>query len=80
MADTALAEMAEAFQVFRPFRRRMKVTIFGSARTQPDHPAYRCTRDFASAIAEADWMVVTGAGPGIMAAGMEGRGGTSRSG
>jgi uncharacterized protein (TIGR00730 family) len=74
VADTALAEMAEAFQVFRPFRRRMKVTIFGSARTQPDHPAYRCTRDLAAAMAEADWMVVTGAGPGIMAAGMEGAG------
>ncbi|MGD0393793.1 MAG: TIGR00730 family Rossman fold protein, partial [Acidimicrobiales bacterium] len=74
VADTALAEMAEAFQVFRPFRKRMKVTIFGSARTQPDHPAYRCTRDLAAAMAEADWMVVTGAGPGIMAAGMEGAG------
>ncbi len=74
VADTALAEMAEAFQVFRPFRRRMKVTIFGSARTQPDHPAYRCTRDLAAAMADADWMVVTGAGPGIMAAGMEGAG------
>ncbi len=74
VADTALAEMAEAFRVFRPFRRRMKVTIFGSARTQPDHPAYRCTRDLAAAMAGADWMVVTGAGPGIMAAGMEGAG------
>ncbi len=74
VADSALAEMAEAFRVFRPFRRRMKVTIFGSARTQPDHPAYRCTRDLAAAMAGADWMVVTGAGPGIMAAGMEGAG------
>ncbi len=74
VADTALAEMAEAFRVFRPFRRQMKVTIFGSARTQPEHPAYRCARDFASSMADADWMVVTGAGPGIMAAGMEGAG------
>ena len=41
VADSALAEMAEAFRVFRPFRRQKKVTIFGSARTQPDHPAYR---------------------------------------
>jgi hypothetical protein len=74
VADSALAEMAEAFRVFRPFRRRKKVTIFGSARTRPDHPAYRCTRDLAAAMAGADWMVVTGAGPGIMAAGMEGAG------
>jgi uncharacterized protein (TIGR00730 family) len=74
VADSALAEMAEAFRVFRPFRRERKVTIFGSARTQPDHPAYRHTRELASAMADADWMVVTGAGPGIMAAGMEGAG------
>jgi len=74
VADTALSEMAEAFRVFRPYRRERKVTIFGSARTQPDHPAYRCTRDLASSMAAADWMVVTGAGPGIMAAGMEGAG------
>ncbi len=74
MADSALAEMAEAFRVFRPFRRERKVTIFGSARTEPDHPAYRCTRDLAASMAAADWMVVTGAGPGIMAAGMEGAG------
>ncbi len=74
VADSALAEMAEAFRVFQPFRNQRKVTIFGSARTLPDHPAYRSTRDFASSMAGADWMVVTGAGPGIMAAGMEGAG------
>jgi uncharacterized protein (TIGR00730 family) len=74
VADSALAEMAEAFRVFRPFRRQRKVTIFGSARTQPDHPAYRAARDLARTMAGADWMVVTGAGPGIMAAGMEGAG------
>jgi len=74
VADSALAEMAEAFRVFRPFRRERKVTIFGSARTQPDHPAYGAARDLAATMAGADWMVVTGAGPGIMAAGMEGAG------
>jgi uncharacterized protein (TIGR00730 family) len=74
VADSALAEMADAFRVFRPFRRRKKVTIFGSARTESDHPAYAQARDLASTMAGADWMVVTGAGPGIMAAGMEGAG------
>jgi uncharacterized protein (TIGR00730 family) len=74
VADSALAEMAEAFRVFQPLRNRRKVTIFGSARTLPDHPAYRCARELASSLAAADWMVVTGAGPGIMAAGMEGAG------
>jgi hypothetical protein len=74
VADTALAEMAEAFTMFQPLRKRMKVTIFGSARTQPEHPAYRQARSLAAAMAGAGWMVVTGAGPGIMAAGMEGAG------
>jgi hypothetical protein len=74
VADSALAEMSEAFRVFQPYRKERKVTIFGSARTEPDHPAYRCARDLARSMAGADWMVVTGAGPGIMAAGMEGAG------
>jgi len=80
IADATLAEMSEAFRVFRPFREVKKMTVFGSARTAPDDPAYAQTRELASAMAGAgaDWMVVTGAGPGIMAAGMEGAG-TDRS-
>ena len=74
VADSALAEMAQAFGVFQPLRRRMKVTIFGSARTEADHPAYSQARSLAAAMSGAGWMVVTGAGPGIMAAGMEGAG------
>ena len=38
LARAALAEMAEAFRVFRPFRDEHKVTFFGSARTLPDDP------------------------------------------
>lgn len=78
IADAALAEMSEAFRVFRPFREVKKMTVFGSARTAPDDRAYAHTRELAAAMAGADWMVVTGAGPGIMAAGMEGAG-TDRS-
>jgi uncharacterized protein (TIGR00730 family) len=74
IADAAMAEMAEAFRVFRPFRHERKVTIFGSARTLPDHAVYNRTRDLAASMAAFGWMVVTGAGPGIMAAGMEGAG------
>ncbi len=74
VVDTALSEMAEAFAVFQPLRKRLKVTIFGSARTEDTHPAYRQARALAAAMSGAGWMVVTGAGPGIMAAGMEGAG------
>jgi uncharacterized protein (TIGR00730 family) len=74
IADAALAEMSEAFRVFRPYRDIRKVTMFGSARTQPEDPIYVLARDLAAHLAEAGWMVVTGAGPGIMAAGSEGAG------
>lgn len=74
LARAALAEMAEAFRVFRPYRDHRKVTFFGSARTRPDDPLYLQARRLAERLARDGWMVVTGAGPGIMAAGMEGAG------
>ncbi len=74
IANAALKEMRHAFHVFAPYRAALKVAIFGSARTQPDSPLYLQTRDFAAAMAKLDWMVVTGAGPGIMEAGIEGAG------
>jgi uncharacterized protein (TIGR00730 family) len=70
----ALAEMRAAFLMFAPYRGIPKVTVFGSARTQPEDPLYGQARDAAAALAERGWMVVTGAGPGIMAAGAEGAG------
>ena len=74
IAKAALAEMAEAFRVFRPYRHIRKLTMFGSARTKPEDPVYVLARDLAARLAAAGWMVVTGAGPGIMAAGLEGAG------
>lgn len=74
ITEAALKEMADAFEVFAPYRDVPKVTIFGSARTRPDAPVYAQARDAARALADAGWMVVTGAGPGIMAAGQEGAG------
>ena len=74
ITEFALREMRRAFQVFAPFRHIPKVTMFGSARTLPEDPLYAQARDLAGTLAEQGWMVVTGAGPGIMAAGMEGAG------
>ena len=74
IANSALAEMAEAFAMFAPYREVPKVTIFGSARTAPSDGLYVLARSLARRFAEAGWMVVTGAGPGIMAAGNEGAG------
>ena len=74
ITNAALKEMRNAFKVFEPHRHVPKVTIFGSARTLPDDPLYAQTRDLAEALAARGWMVVTGAGPGIMAAGVQGAG------
>ncbi|HEV3364354.1 MAG TPA: TIGR00730 family Rossman fold protein [Acidimicrobiia bacterium] len=74
ITNAALREMWEAFRLFAPYRSVPKVTIFGSARTLPDDPLYVQTRDLATAFAAAGWIIVTGAGPGIMAAGAEGAG------
>ncbi len=74
ITTTALAEMRQAFKVFAPYREIPKVTIFGSARTLPADPLYSQTRQLARALAGQGWMVITGAGPGIMAAGLEGAG------
>lgn len=74
IASSALKEMREAFAMFQPFTQRRKVTIFGSARTKKDDPLYSHTLNVAKSLADKGWMVVTGAGPGIMEAGMEGAG------
>jgi hypothetical protein len=74
IASAALTEMREAFAMFAPYVERKKVTIFGSARTTTDDPLYKLTEQVARSLAENGWMVVTGAGPGIMEAGMSGAG------
>ncbi len=74
IASSALKEMREAFAMFDPYADKKKVTIFGSARTKKDDPLYLHTQHVAAELAAKGWMVVTGAGPGIMEAGMAGAG------
>ena len=74
IASMALQEMTQAFEMFAPYRDSKKVTIFGSARITPDNPIYSLTVQTAKALADAGYMVVTGAGPGLMEAGMLGAG------
>lgn len=70
----ALEEMRAAFRLFAPYADVPKVTVFGSARTRPDDPGYAQAEQVAAALAEQGWMVVTGAGPGIMEAATKGAG------
>ncbi len=74
IVSSALIELNDAFTTFAPYRSVRKLTIFGSARTKEDDPNYRLTAEIAKRIASEEWMVITGAGPGIMAAGIEGAG------
>ncbi|GAA4231220.1 TIGR00730 family Rossman fold protein [Postechiella marina] len=48
------------------------VSIFGSARTKPDHKYYKLAENVAKAIVKAGYGVITGGGPGIMEAGNKG--------
>src|SRR5213593_1634598 len=72
--QTAVRELRYAFKLFAPHAEVRKVTIFGSARTAPNKQEYHQAVEFARKISAAGWMVITGAGPGIMQAGHEGAG------
>lgn len=72
--QTAVRELRYSFKLFAPFAQYRKVTIFGSARTLPNKIEYRQAVDFARKMAAENFMVITGAGPGIMCAGHEGAG------
>jgi hypothetical protein len=72
--QTALRELRYAFKLFAPHAHIRKVTMFGSARAQSNKPDYQQAVNFARKLAEEGWMVITGAGPGIMQAGHEGAG------
>lgn len=70
--NTALKELRYAFKIFAPYAHMPKVTMFGSARTPETNPQYLEAKKFAELIGQAGWMVITGAGEGIMRAGHHG--------
>jgi len=71
---TAVKELRYAFKVFSRYRDIPKISIFGSARSGPEDPEFQVASDFARRMAQSGYMVITGAGGGIMAAGNEGAG------
>lgn len=74
LLSRALRELRYAFKVFQPYRTQRKVCIFGSARTQPDEPAYQQAVAFGRNMAAHEWLIITGAASGIMEAGHLGAG------
>lgn len=65
-----MAEFVEGYE--RLVRIPPSVSIFGSARTPPEHKWYELTADTAKALSEAGYSVVSGGGPGIMEAANKG--------
>ncbi len=65
-----MAEFVEGFE--RMAQVRPSVSIFGSARTAPDHPYYALAEDIARRLSDAGFSVVSGGGPGIMEAANKG--------
>lgn len=74
LMNYTMKEMRFTSKIFGAYRGVRKVTVFGSARTEPDEPVYDIARQFGKKLAEAGYMVITGAGGGIMQAANEGAG------
>ncbi len=74
LINAALKEMRYAAKVFSPYRKTPKVAIFGSARIKEGDPIYAQARELGHKLSERGYMVITGAGPGVMEAGLDGAG------
>lgn len=72
--NSAILDMERGFTTFKPYRHTRKVTLFGSARLAPDSPEYQLAKAFGQEITQRGFMVMTGAGGGIMEAGNAGAG------
>lgn len=74
LINRSFKELRYAMKVFRPYGGVRKISIFGSARTPEDDPTYGAAVDFSRKMSDRGWMVITGAGDGIMKAGHGGAG------
>jgi uncharacterized protein (TIGR00730 family) len=74
MINRSLKELRAASKVFAPYQGVRKVAVFGSARTAPTAPEFLAAEQFASAMRQQGYMIVTGGGDGIMGAAQRGAG------
>ena len=68
----SIKELRYGFKVFEAYRPVRKVTIFGSARTSAERPEFGAAERLARRLAQEQFMVITGAGGGIMLAANQG--------
>ncbi len=74
LLSRSIRELRYAFKIFQNYRHVRKVSIFGSARTPATEMAYQMTKSFSKKLIDNGYMIITGAGPGIMEAGNAGAG------
>ena len=74
LCNSALKELRHSLYVFGGYKHVRKVAVFGSARTEPEHPDWQAAHAFSQKVVDHGWMVITGAGDGIMAAAQGGAG------
>ena len=74
LINKALGELRYALKTFTPYKNTRKVTMYGSSRTPEEHPDYSTAMEFGRQMSLNGWMVITGAGGGIMKAGHGGAG------
>ncbi len=74
LMNRALKEMRRANRVFQPYEDKRKVVCYGSARLAEDSPECVQAREFARRMVAEGYMVITGAGDGIMGAAQQGAG------
>ena len=74
LINSTVKELRHAMRVFRDYETVRKIAVFGSARTGIDHPDWAQAQRFSSEMVRRGWMVITGAGGGIMEAAQGGAG------
>lgn len=74
LINTTLKEFRHAFRVFLDYRHVRKAVMFGSARTDSTDPSYLMAQEFSRKLVEQGFMIITGAGGGIMEAANAGAG------
>jgi uncharacterized protein (TIGR00730 family) len=72
--NRTLKELRQAFKIFALYSSVRKVSIFGSTRVDESDPYYLAAKDLGQRLVEKGFMIITGAGPGVMQAGHEGAG------
>lgn len=72
IATTVIKELRYSFKVFYPVRFTPKITVFGSARVPKEDPLYDLAKGFGKEASARGFGIITGGGPGVMAAANEG--------